>query len=185
MTALEKLPQSGYFLDKVYANHQHLLVKRPPSDAAPQEGVIFGWDWEIIGDRQFEVRLQVGIDPTPARFEEARITVSGRFRVGEGEPAVTFENFVKIQAVAILFPYARETLTTLTSHGFYGAYYLPSVNVVKLMADKDFSQTVGAKQLRDGRAFLPGALAPAQAALPAGATKGRSVKRRASHHRTK
>ena len=110
MPPTNELPQSGYLLEHLYANDVHLSVKRPEENSSDTGQILFGWDWEIIDPTSFEVRVKLGFDPSPERFEQVRLTLSGRFRVSADTPSVGFQDFVKLHAVAILFPYARELL---------------------------------------------------------------------------
>ncbi len=67
----------------------------------------------------------------------------------KGLASLSLQSFVQTAAPAILFPYAREIISALTGRGPYGAYYLPSINVAKLMQGYDFDSTSGAEELRD------------------------------------
>lgn len=172
MSESQRLPLSGYFLEKVYTNHQLLEIERPRHGAARDSGqFIFGWDWEIVDDRTFDVRLQLGLDPTSSRWERVRVTLTGRFKVGTESVSVDPTRFVSLQAPAILMPYAREVISALTARGFYGPFYLPSVNVARLMATRSSDDTMGGRQLREGRKLLTG---------DGGATHDSARKRRSS-----
>jgi preprotein translocase subunit SecB len=149
-TPAHALPQSGYQLEKLYASDLHLVVKSVEAESAPAGQVIFGWDWELLEASMFEVRLKLGLDPTPDRLEEVRLTLSGRFRMSAAAPSVTLTDFVKLHAVAILFPYARELLSHVTARGFYGPMLLPALNIMQLMGSRDTTQTTGARQLAAG-----------------------------------
>lgn len=149
-TSAHALPQSGYQLERLYASDLHLVVKRVEETSAPAGQVIFGWDWELLEPNMFEVRLKLGLDPTPERLEEVRLTLSGRFRMSAATPSVSLTDFVKLHAVAILFPYARELLSHVTARGFYEPVLLPALNIVQLMGSRDAAQTTGARQLASG-----------------------------------
>lgn len=149
MTQLDELPQTGYTLLQVYANAQHLEVKQPHSAASEGEFDL-GWDWQILGEDAFEVILRIGLHPTKLRHEEARVSICGRFRVNGQPKTVDFRSFVKTQAVAILFPFAREALASLTTRGFYGPFLLPPMNVARLLERSSFDETTGAKQMAAG-----------------------------------
>ena len=61
------------------------------------------------------------------------LSITGLFKVDKGrfEPKIE-ENLAKIQIPAILFPYARSTLSSLLANGGYGSVVLPLVNVQEL-----------------------------------------------------
>ncbi len=150
---------SGYSLDRVYFNHQALKAVENLPDLPDGGGQIgFGWDWRITAERLFEVALQISIDPSKARLEEVRLTMCGVFRIEADEPTIPLANFVRIHAPAIMMPYVRECLSSLTGRGFYGTFYLPPLNVFELMKGMDPDKTTGAGQLREGATLVP--LAP-------------------------
>jgi preprotein translocase subunit SecB len=152
------LPTTGYMLERVYFSHLSLRVVQNVPNLPEDEGQIgFGWDWRIVAERLFEVSLQVSIDPTKARLEEVRLTICGLFRIPEGQPQVALDSFLRIHGPAHLMPYVRETLSSLTGRGFYGAFYLPPVNVIELMKDMKPEKATGAEQLRQGTTLLPAA----------------------------
>jgi len=171
--SMDALPQSGYSLERIYTNEMHLSVARP-GDGDEGEGVAFRWDWEIIDETTFEVRVNLNVEPTASRLERVGVVISARFRVVGQPPAVEFQDFVQLHGVAILMPYARETLSALTARGFYGPVLLPALHVVNLMKTQDTNRTTGAKQLAAGKS-VPFALSPGKEHKAAGA-KVRSSK---------
>jgi preprotein translocase subunit SecB len=178
MSATESPHISGYYIEKVYSSHQELRLERPDKKAVRDEYSV-DWDWQIVSDRMFDVSLIVSLEPSDERWESVRVRLVGRFRVEEHPLSVPLEDFVKLQAPAILLPYAREVVTSLTARGFYGPYFLPAINVVRLMASKDTNDATGRRQLREGRSLaLPpvrSAVESAKKALPRGRAK-RSTK---------
>jgi hypothetical protein len=164
MTETEELPQTGYILERIYTNWQRLEVAQPKPDADDPGGWIFGWDWNIRGERTFEVVVSLGMEPTPGRHEKISVSAVARFSVGGGTQSAGFDEFVKLQAVAILFPFAREMVSSLTTKSFFGPVLIPPVNIVKLMEGKDPSLATGFKQLKEGQSL--GFLPPSQVQAP-------------------
>lgn len=144
MTNVRPLPVSGYRIEKVYSSQQKLCTKQ--DDASLDRAIHFSWDWQPMDDEVFEVKLSVSIEPAKGREEFVEANIIGRFRQAIPEPTVSREDFVRLQAAAILMPYVREVISSLTSHGFYGTYYLPSLNIVRLMQDFDPALATGAQQ---------------------------------------
>jgi preprotein translocase subunit SecB len=143
------LPLSGYNLLRVYLRSAELKAVPPPSEAK-SHNVSFGWDWRFLKEpRAFEVLLTLAIEPSKEHPYSASVEAVGRFRQNSDAPAVEFERFVTLQAVAILLPYVRQYLTNLTVNTRAGAYYLPSVNVAELMKGIDLSESTGASQLAE------------------------------------
>ncbi len=173
-----KAPLSGYAIERVYTLEQSL---RPiKSDALPlpnESDVNFGWDWRYLKPGVLEVKLVLGLEPDTTHPFEARITTVGTFIV-TGEPKVPIEEFVRLQAVAILLPYARQYLANLTVNTLTGPMHLPSLDVQVMMARFDPEKTTGAHQRREGQQFLAAPKAPSgqTRAIPGPTTKRRKRK---------
>ncbi len=151
------LPKAGFSLDKIYFIEQFLrLVDLAPDSTESSEPISFGWDWRVIGAREFEVVLQVRVDPTRERPESASVVICGAFGVSGPEHTVATRDFVRAQGPAILFPYLREALTSLTSRSPHGPFILAPTNVLALMQAFDPEKATGALQLMSGAlpAFL-------------------------------
>lgn len=140
MTAKE-LPLSGYAIEKVYTTDLELKHQAPDSGGRGW-GFGFSWDWRKAKDR-IEVALEVKIGPSVERAEALHARVVGQFRQTTDRPNVAIENFVQLQAVAILLPYVRQALSTLTLMSYHGVFHLPSINVAALMADYDKTKATG------------------------------------------
>jgi preprotein translocase subunit SecB len=151
MTEPGKLPTSGYVFDRVYTNNLAMRVTALKEDAPSEPPLLFSWDWKLLSpDRKtFEVLINVGVDPSVKRQEELRVTICGRFRAEGDHQEVSLENFVRFHAPAILMPFARETISNLTTRGFYDTLVLPPLNVQMLMERQDLAATTGAKQLME------------------------------------
>lgn len=146
MTDPGKLPTSGYTFERVYTNHQSLRVV-PRSDSLPKDSpLLFGWDWRRLSEGHFEVTVQFGLDPSVERPEEVRVTLSGRFAPEGESQEVPLESFAQFHAPAILMPFVREAVASLTTRGFFGSVLLPPINVQVLMDNKDASAATGARQ---------------------------------------
>lgn len=144
-----ELPLSGYVIERIYTLHQ-LLEHKDPDEPATHGLVDIGWDWRLVLDADaptFEVRLTATIEPSEERDDFIAASVVGQFRQAVETPVVPLLDFVRLQGPAILLPYVRQVLSSLTSVSYYGTYYLPPVNVQSLMADFDPEKTSGAKQL--------------------------------------
>lgn len=146
--------ESGYRLHRIYVADQAYRLVPPTDDLRPstqhgdRSGNV-GWDWRPLGQRQFEVILHVTLDPTTATPEAAHVRIVGVFE-GVGEiPSVSFREFLTANGPAILFPYAREAISTMTGRGPYGAFHLNPLNVRALGAAFDLDATEGARVLRD------------------------------------
>ncbi len=146
MSSVIELPESGYAVKQVYAGEQ-VVQPRDPSSDKDSGNATFGWDWRYVPDsaqKEFEVILSLSIHPNVARPEFVRVSAVGRFEVVGKSPAVSLDDFVGAQAVAILLPYARQFISNLTANSPLGCFYLPTINVAKLMEPVDRAKATGA-----------------------------------------
>lgn len=160
MTASDHPPLSGYSVLKVYSTEQLLTVKKPDEDDSNHDGIQFGWDWRWIEPRVFEIRITMAVEPSAERHQYVATNVIGRFRQVDDAPRIPVSDFASLQAVAILLPYARQFISTLTGNAFLGAYYLPTMNVVSLMEGFDPLKATAVSQESAARgvpAIEPGA----------------------------
>lgn len=182
MSTQGKLPESGYFIDKVYANRLALTVQQPQSADADDTSVLFRWDWRNISEATFEVSIGLLLEPTPDRTEQVEVSIIGLFRKGTGKTEVPLGDFVRYHAPAILMPYVRESISSLTGRGFYPARLLPALNVQHLMDGQDPAKATGAQQLTAAGAVDALLLKPAEETstrrrVGSGAKKHQSTRR--------
>jgi hypothetical protein len=157
MSERERVPRAGYRLDEVYALEQHhRLLAGDELDELP-EGEEDGdrnfhvvWDWQLGTEaRTFGVFLGIVVEPTRAVPEEVRIGMIGSFTI-EGEvQSLGLRPFLLKSAPAILFPYLRETVRSLTGRGPFGGWTVPPVNMVALAESHDFEKATGTRDLRE------------------------------------
>ena len=138
---------TGYRLERVYVSEQHYEQVETSGLREPENsedrGVGMSWDWRPLGPRRFEVLLELDLESTSLAPERARVRVMGVFEaVGETQ-SVEFIQFLRTNAPAILFPFGREVLSTMTARGFFGAFHLHPINIAAVLSDFDFSQTTG------------------------------------------
>lgn len=151
MTAAAKSP-SGYKLERLYVAEQGYRIVEAASvaeSAAPEDrSVTFGWDWLPIGTRRFEVVLEVAVEPIPAAPDRAEVRMVGMFEAQPGPLSVPFSTFIRDNAIAILFPFAREVVSTMTGRGPYGAFHIDPINVVALLGSASIEESTGFKFLQ-------------------------------------
>lgn len=119
-----------YDLDHFYAPRDE-----DPSDSTA--GVVH-WNWRKVGQRRAEVMLWLEGLPTPDRPEYVSVRGVALFdfsEVGENEDKI--RQFVQYGAPMIIFPYVRERVADVTSHGEFGPFVLPVVNVRAMMQGFD------------------------------------------------
>lgn len=113
--------------------------------------VSFRWDWRPVGPRSFQVIVGIATIRHTEVIEETGVEVVGMFSAGEEalEASVPFAEFVRFHAPAILLPYAREAISSMTGRGPLRSLYLPPMNVRLLVQEMDPEATTGARELRD------------------------------------
>jgi len=146
----KETPLSGYAILEVQTISQEMHVKPRPEDENAGQ-MSFSWDWRFPdGTRDvFDVMISLGITASQSHPVDASTAIVGRFQQAHPDTALKLEDFVKLQAVAILLPYVRQHIAALTQFTRFGPYHLPTLNVAKLMGDFDPSLAGGAKQLRE------------------------------------
>lgn len=142
--------RSGYRLERVYVAQQEYRVV-PSEELVDERGddreVSFGWDWRALGRRRFEVVIEVSVGPTTASRERATARLFGVFSAEEGQLSIAFKEFASTNAPAILFPYAREVISTMTGRGPFGAFHIDPLNIRVITGSVSFHETMGHKHL--------------------------------------
>lgn len=142
---------AGYRIERIYVAEQHYEQVNPAglreSESTEDRGIGVRWDWRPLGPRRFEVLIELTLEAVSAAPEEARVRILGIFEALENAQSVSFVDFLRTNAPAILFPFGREVLSTMTGRGFYGTCHLNPINVLALLKDFDFSTTTGFQYL--------------------------------------
>lgn len=72
------------------------------------------------------------------------VTIKGIFtyNANEDEPSNGFDTYLKGNALAILFPYVRQIISTLTSmSNRYPTYIMPAINIVQVLEEMENSNS--------------------------------------------
>ena len=149
-------PETGYILEKVYSPKLY-FEGFPVSEEMPSEdevSIALGWDWRIVSESAFEVVLVVGFNPTKKRPERAEVVTIGRFSLRGSVQSLEVLKFVRAGAPAILFPYTREILSSLTGRGLSGAFQLNPLNILEALKRFDEGSTTAARQLRENPSLI-------------------------------
>lgn len=143
---------AGYDLQRLYASEQnHEMVD--DSDELPQDDEVRDvgcfWDWRLLDVYQPEASddevdpdavegvwfdIAVGVQVGPAVDDQNRYkaTIVGRFW-GPVGGEVPLHQFARLNGVALIFPYLRQCVSDLSEWAPGEAFYLPVVNVVRVM----------------------------------------------------
>jgi preprotein translocase subunit SecB len=143
-----KTARSGYSLERVYVVQQQYNVLDPEEVSAKSDEreVAFGWDWRAVGKRRFEVLVELTVEPSADATERASVRLFGLFSATE-KLSIKFNDFVRHNAPALLFPYAREVVSTMTGRGPFGAFHVDPLNMRDLQGLGGLEDTQGYIQL--------------------------------------
>lgn len=143
--------RSGYEILQVYALEQHYEVVDAPAEEEAADGEAplgVSWDWRVLEGPNFEVQLGIEMPPTKELHELVRVRFVLRARAGTNL-SVPPRDFVCGPAIALLIPYIREAITSMSVRGPIGVRYLNPLNAHGLAAQFDFEQSRGASQLAE------------------------------------
>lgn len=148
--------ESGFRLKRVRAiQQQYTVLNREELEPGTPEDreMSIGWDWIPRDLNNFEVMLAIEVRGNQAAADSANVMLVGEFRVIRGVgPSTSVIGFIQHSAVAILVPYAREAIASLTSRGL-GTFHLPALNVTALLRSRPFADATGFAQLQDDPAL--------------------------------
>ena len=166
--------KAGYRIEKVYVADQAYRIvadqEQPSVNSAADRKIAFGWDWRPLSARRFEVVITVTIEPSKDSPEQVSVRLIGLFTADDGELSIGFAEFLRVNAPAILFPYAREIISTMTGRGPFGAFHLNPINVPALLAGVDITVSTGHRTLRDNPEFAKSFGLPVELEVPAAPT---------------
>lgn len=142
---------TGYRLTRMYALEQSYRIRANEQHAsAGSVGRQFqiSWDWRVSGARTFDVIVTLTALPSDEQPDEGRVSLVATFEAGPEQQTVSFGDFVRFNAPAMLIPFAREAVAQITARGPYGSFILVPFNVVGVMSSFDPMLATGMQQLR-------------------------------------
>lgn len=127
----KNIPQSGFELQHiVLTNSSFHRIENVSFDSNVENNLNINTSVNIVGDT-VSVLLQVGIDQQFKGQSQVTIDVAmiGVFRViGQTPLATNLENFGRVNGAAIIFPYIREHISSLSIKAGIPPIVLPIVN---------------------------------------------------------
>lgn len=133
--------QPGIAFDSVSV--ERVIFNVMPDYEKPEGPIEIGLEFHV--DQNFESdgkKLTVGLkvtttfpsSPTPPM--EIEVSVKGIFRLEKDDNLDFFNTFSEVQAPALLYPYAREVISTLTGKSRLPTLLLPPANLQAILKPK-------------------------------------------------
>jgi preprotein translocase subunit SecB len=141
---------TGYVLHRVYAAEiSYNLVDVLAEGSVPEDeaSLAVRWDWRVLEGREFEVLLAARVEATKAQPHRVAAVIVGVFEAQGSHTTVGFKDFVRRNAAAILFPYVREVISSVSRRGPIAAIELPPLNIAAMAESYSFEATTGAEQI--------------------------------------
>lgn len=140
---------SGYRLEKVYALEARYERVPTDEDLERERPLEFFWDWRILEPRRFEVVFGAAVSEGDGCPDMFMAVVAGSFELVGDVQSIAVQKFVSLNAPALLTPYLREALSSLSGRGAFSTYYLPPINIGALSEELDFNASTGATQMEE------------------------------------
>jgi len=103
-----------------------------PEDSAVHLSLEAG-NIEIQGDYNVEVNSTLTLTKEDKKVLALKSKFIGFFSIIKEEENMNIEEYVKNNSVALMFPYIREHISTITTKSGINPIFLPPVNVVALL----------------------------------------------------
>ena len=123
----------GYRVDKM------VFVTKKEDDSSSDRIVIspsFSRKIEEVDKNEYDVTIGVELKQSNLPFD-AELSIAGRFSY-EGKMDV--EKVLKVNAVAIMYPYVRSTLSLMTTLAAIPPVIIPTINLVQMFEKEEQTQ---------------------------------------------
>lgn len=122
------------FLERAEFSHRKDALGLPPTTAfQPNFGV--GFRGGVAPDEKTGfVRITVQTKPAERPLYNIDVTMMAIFRVDEKRENLSLKDYVRTTAPAMLYPFVREAVASLTWRGRFGPVWLAPFNVAAVMA---------------------------------------------------
>lgn len=103
-----------------------------PEETTPDINIGFGWS---VQENDYVVELSTTLRLLHQEQEKLKLdtTFIGVFSVIENNENMNIEEYIKSNSVALMFPYIREHISTITQKSGIRPVLLPPINVVALI----------------------------------------------------
>ena len=130
---------NGYRILEINYNYNINTEEHDYTETEVSIGVRFNLDLESE-EKKAEIDLKAEIFPDYVKYSKPfclSVIMRGYFTVEITEDRKKAKQLLARNAVAILFPYLRSAITSITAEAGIKPFILPPVNIVKLLEDKN------------------------------------------------
>jgi preprotein translocase subunit SecB len=140
---------SGYRLKAVEAHRISLEPAAEVEGTPDEQEVYFSWDCRLVGEDVLDVRVSVKVSASKSVRQTLAVDLMGRFEIVGDRQSLELKSFAMISATAILLPYLRELVASVSGRSHFGAHHLPIFNVPVLMEGMSWERSTAGQQLRE------------------------------------
>jgi preprotein translocase subunit SecB len=141
--SLPIIVRAQYIRDLSFENPNPLTIFTSESEVQPNIGVSVQAKAQNLGDRNFEVVLDIKVD---AKRENepmfvVELSYAGVVTIGNEVEEGHLNRFVMVEAPHLLFPYARNIVSDMTRDGGYPPLMLSPVDFATLFQQQSTQET--------------------------------------------
>lgn len=141
--SLPIIVRAQYIRDLSFENPNPLTIFTSESEVQPNIGVSVQAKAQNLGERNFEVVLDIKVD---AKRENepmfvVELSYAGVVTIGDEIEETQLNRFVMVEAPHLLFPYARNIVSDMTRDGGYPPLMLSPVDFATLFQQQSAQET--------------------------------------------
>ena len=146
MSDLQEKHQAGISFDWVVVRELRFADNPTATGFGPFANAVANLNVQTTVDqpkRSCRVVMRLTLAPPveqPDLFQSISATIEGQFSTAADHPTVDIESFAKRQASAILMPFLREAIASLTAKSRFGQVLIPPLNVVAIVEEMERSK---------------------------------------------
>jgi preprotein translocase subunit SecB len=126
----------GILLTGIFA--ERIRFDDIPAGATKPDNLVFSIriDRRRLSPQRADVAVQLALRPREASSSAflVDVTVVGQFETDPTDGNMTLDDFVRVNGPAIVMPYVREVVSSVTGRSRHGHVPLPPINVAALVA---------------------------------------------------
>ena len=138
IAATESPKAPGFHFNSVVVDSLRLVDLEPGQSRPPTLSFSIKFRRRMVTEPQgVEVTVIVSIFPQEGSSFRLDAEITGRFERVEGDQVLSLEDFARLNGPALVMPYAREIVTSITGRTRHGVIIFPPVNIVQAVAEEE------------------------------------------------